>query len=176
MLQMRYVTFVYFRYVACKMANSPSYFQQVDAGGGAGLQSNVADDIRTHFRTREGVYRLMKLSEYSRPTRSPPNGPNTTPFRIAFVSAPDTYNRRVDDLLAFIVGKELYVYYYNGVRKVRTGLRSYFFKKAIVSMCECADVATGKGGQNLWMLSADVWVKDGCADNSFTYITSHESC
>jgi len=25
------------------------------------------------------------------------------------------------------------------------------------------------------MLSADVWVKDGCADN-ITYITSHESC
>ena len=115
--------FVYFRNLAYKMANSPSYFQQVDAGGGV-LQSNVADDIRTHFRTREGVYRLMKLSEYSRPTRSPPNGPNTTPFRIAFVSAPDSYNRRVDDLLAFIVGKELYVYYYNGVRKVRTGLHS----------------------------------------------------
>ena len=119
----RYVKFVYFRYVAYKMATSPSYFQQVDSGGGV-LQSNITDDIRTHFRTREGVYRLMKLSEYSRPTRSPPNGPNTTPFRIGFVSAPDTYNRRVDDLLAFIVGKELYVYYYNGIRKVRTGLHS----------------------------------------------------
>ena len=116
--------FVYFRNLAYKMANSPSYFQQVDVGGGV-LQSNVADDIRTHFRTREGIYRLMKLSEYSRPTRSPPNGPNTTPFRIAFVSAPDTYNRRVDDLLAFIVGKELYVYYYNGVRKVRTAFSSF---------------------------------------------------
>ena len=105
------------------MATSPSYFQQVDAGGGV-LQSNIADDVRTHFRTREGVYRLMKLSEYSRPTRSPPNGPNTTPFRIAFVSAPDTYNRRMDDLLAFIIGKELYVYYYNGIRKVSTGARN----------------------------------------------------
>ena len=119
---MRYVRFVYFRYLAYKMANSPSYFQQVDTGGGV-LQTNIADDVRTHFRTREGVYRLMKLSEYSRPTRSPPNGPTTTPFRIAFVSAPDAHNRRVDDLLAFIVGKELYVYYYNGIRKVRTGWR-----------------------------------------------------
>jgi len=100
------------------MATSPSYYQQSD-NGSAVLQPNVTDDVRTHFRTREGVYRLMKLSEYSRPTCLPPNGPNTTQFRIAFVSAPDTYNRRVDDLLAFIIGKELYVYYYNGIRKVR---------------------------------------------------------
>jgi len=106
------------------MATSPSYFEQVDSGGGV-LQSGVADDVRTQFRTREGVYRLMKLSEYSRPTRSPPNGPNSTPFRIAFVSAPDAYNRRVDDVLAFIVGKELYVYYYNGIRKVRSGTASF---------------------------------------------------
>ena len=76
------------------------------------------DDIRTHFQTREGVYRLMKLSEYSRPTRTPQNGATNTPFKVAFVSAPDTYARRFDDLVAFIIGKELYVYYYNGVRKV----------------------------------------------------------
>jgi hypothetical protein len=105
------------------MAASPSYLQQLDVS----VPATGSDDIRTHFQTREGVYRLMKLSEYSRPTRTPQNGATNTPFRVAFVSVPDAYGRRVDDLVSFIVGKELYVYNYNGVRKVgpkNTVLRS----------------------------------------------------
>jgi len=30
----------------------------------------------------------------------------------------------------------------------------------------CADVATGKRRIKSGMLSADMWIKDGCADNS----------
>jgi hypothetical protein len=107
------------------MASSPCYMQQVDIGlhGVPGVPGVGTDEIRTHFQTREGVYRLMKLSEYSRPTRTPQNGgQGTTPFRIAFVSARDDYGRRIDDILSFIVGKELFVYHYNGIRKVRQGL------------------------------------------------------
>lgn len=33
------------------------------------LDSNSKDDLKTQFVTREGVYRLMTLSEYSRPNR-----------------------------------------------------------------------------------------------------------
>jgi WD repeat-containing protein 20 len=96
------------------MAASPSYLPQLDVT----VPSSSNDYVRTHFQTREGVYRLMKLSEYSRPSRTTQNGVGNIPFRVAFVSAPDAYGRRVDDVLSFIVGKELYVYYYYGVRKV----------------------------------------------------------
>lgn len=95
------------------MATSSSSFLQSDGT----VPGGSADDVRTQFRTREGIYRLMKHSEYSRPTRTPQNGPGTTPFRVALVSVPDPYNSRIDDILSFIVGKELYVYYYNGIRK-----------------------------------------------------------
>lgn len=77
------------------------------------------DEIRTQFITREGAYRLMTLSEYSRPTRMPLNGPNNTPVRVSFVKTLDHATASNDDRLCFNVGKELYVYPYNGIRKVR---------------------------------------------------------
>lgn len=35
--------------------------------------TNPKDDLKTHFITREGVYKQMTLSEYSRPNRVPLN-------------------------------------------------------------------------------------------------------
>jgi len=77
------------------------------------------DEIRTQFITREGTYKLMNLSEYSRPTRMPLNGPNNTPVRVSFVKTVDIAAGTNDDRVCFNVGKELYVYPYNGIRKVR---------------------------------------------------------
>jgi hypothetical protein len=77
------------------------------------------DEVRTQFQTREGLYKLMNLSEYSRPTRFPQNGPNTSPLRVSFVSVVDPSNYdRLNDLIAFNISKELFAYVYNGVRKV----------------------------------------------------------
>ena len=77
-------------------------------------------DLRNQFITREGTYKLMTLSEYTRPSRMPPNGTSNTPVRVSFVRSTDRDTGNVDDRICFNVGKELYVYPYNGIRKVRS--------------------------------------------------------
>lgn len=48
-------------------------------------------DVKTHFVTREGTYRLMTLSEYSRPNRVgyQPQGQTPPQVRVSLVSLPD---------------------------------------------------------------------------------------
>ena len=43
----------------------------IDAGlpGSAGASMGQRDELKTQFMTREGLYKLMTLSEYSRPNR-----------------------------------------------------------------------------------------------------------
>ena len=36
---------------------------------GTGSGGNCDEELKTQFMTREGIYRLMTLSEYSRPNR-----------------------------------------------------------------------------------------------------------
>ncbi|KAK7506868.1 hypothetical protein BaRGS_00001719 [Batillaria attramentaria] len=73
------------------------------------------DDLKTHFVTREGVYKLMPLSEYSKPTRVAYNGQANPPVKVSFVNVDDGSSS--PDRLCFNVGRELYVYVYKGVRK-----------------------------------------------------------
>ncbi|KAL8589722.1 hypothetical protein ACOMHN_027230 [Nucella lapillus] len=73
------------------------------------------DDIKTHFSTREGLYKLMPLSEYSKPTRVAYNGQANPPVKVSFVNVDDGSSS--PDRLCFNVGRELYVYVYKGVRK-----------------------------------------------------------
>ncbi|CAG5127405.1 unnamed protein product [Candidula unifasciata] len=73
------------------------------------------DDIKTHFVTREGSYKLMHHSEYSKPSRVAFNGQTNTPVKVSFVDVNDGSSS--PDRLCFNVGRELYVYVYKGVRK-----------------------------------------------------------
>ncbi|CAG2235229.1 Dystrophia myotonica WD repeat-containing protein,WD repeat-containing protein 20 [Mytilus edulis] len=73
------------------------------------------DDIKTHFVTREGTYKLMPLSEYSKPTRVPYNGQTNTPSRVSFINVND--GSPSPDRICFNVGRELYFYVYKGVKK-----------------------------------------------------------
>lgn len=73
------------------------------------------DDIKTQFATREGTYRLMHLSEYSRPTRAAYNGQANAPVKVSFINVNDASGS--PDRICFNVGRELYFYVYKGVRK-----------------------------------------------------------
>uniref|UniRef100_A0A2C9JFM8 Uncharacterized protein n=1 Tax=Biomphalaria glabrata TaxID=6526 RepID=A0A2C9JFM8_BIOGL len=73
------------------------------------------DDIKTHFMTREGSYKLMTHSEYSKPSRVAFNGQTNTPVKVSFVDVND--GTASPDRLCFNVGRELYVYVYKGVHK-----------------------------------------------------------
>lgn len=72
------------------------------------------DDLKTQFTTREGTYKVLSLSEYSRPNRVGYNSQSNSPVKVSFVSLPDSSEERI----CFNVGRELYVYMYRGVKKV----------------------------------------------------------
>ncbi|XP_046992178.1 WD repeat-containing protein 20 isoform X2 [Schistocerca americana] len=74
------------------------------------------DELKTQFITREGTYRLMTLSEYSRPTRvGYTNNQGNAAVRVSFVTLPDPSGN--GDRICFNFGRELYVYVYKGVKK-----------------------------------------------------------
>ncbi|XP_029170385.1 WD repeat-containing protein 20-like [Nylanderia fulva] len=87
---------------------------QLDGGG--------KEDLKTQFVTREGTYKLMTLSEYSRPNRvGYTNSQGSASVRVSFVTLPDpadpTGSQGLGDRMCFNFGKELYVYVYRGVKK-----------------------------------------------------------
>ncbi|CAG9762164.1 unnamed protein product [Ceutorhynchus assimilis] len=71
-------------------------------------------DVKTSFVTREGIYRLMTLSEYSRPNRVTyqPQGQTPPQVNVSLVSLGDQGDR-----ICFNHGRELYVYVYKGIKK-----------------------------------------------------------
>lgn len=87
---------------------------QVDGGSSDG---GDPDELKTQFYTREGTYRLMTLSEYSRPNRvGYTNTQGNASVRVSFVNLPDPSGN--GDRICFNFGRELYVYVYKGVKKV----------------------------------------------------------
>uniref|UniRef100_A0A8C5NH92 WD repeat-containing protein 20 n=1 Tax=Gouania willdenowi TaxID=441366 RepID=A0A8C5NH92_GOUWI len=79
---------------------------------GGGKEMN---EIKTQFTTREGVYKLLTHSEYSRPNRVPFNSQGSNPVKVSFVNVNDQSGN--GDRICFNVGRELYFYIYKGVRK-----------------------------------------------------------
>ncbi|KAK4883772.1 hypothetical protein RN001_000043 [Aquatica leii] len=71
-------------------------------------------DVKTQFATREGTYRLLTLSEYSRPNRVgyQAQGQSQPQVRVSLVSLPDQGER-----ICFNHGREIYVYIYKGIKK-----------------------------------------------------------
>lgn len=77
------------------------------------------EELKTQFITREGTYRLMTLSEYSRPNRvGYTNMQGSTSVRVSFVTLPDPNGN--GDRICFNIGRELYVFIYKGVKKVKS--------------------------------------------------------
>ncbi|XP_048378599.1 WD repeat-containing protein 20-like isoform X3 [Stegostoma tigrinum] len=74
------------------------------------------NEIKSQFRTREGAYKLLSLSEYSRPNRVPLSATQgTNPVRVSMVNVRDQSGS--GDRICFNVGRELYLYLYRGPRK-----------------------------------------------------------
>ncbi|XP_048831167.1 WD repeat-containing protein 20 [Brienomyrus brachyistius] len=85
-------------------------FKMAAEGGGKEM-----NEIKTQFTTREGVYKLLTHSEYSRPNRVPFNSQGSNPVKVSFVNVNDQSGN--GDRICFNVGRELYFYIYKGVRK-----------------------------------------------------------
>lgn len=82
----------------------------------ASSRGAIGQEIKQHFATKEGCYRLLDLSVYSRPTKIPYSVQQCHPVRVSFVTVKDQGG--CNDRIAFNVGRELYFYIYKGVRKV----------------------------------------------------------
>ncbi|XP_041131213.1 WD repeat-containing protein 20-like [Polyodon spathula] len=82
------------------------------AAEGGGKEMN---EIKSQFTTREGVYKLLTHSEYSRPNRVPFNSQGSNPVKVSFVNVNDQSGN--GDRVCFNVGREIYFYIYKGVRK-----------------------------------------------------------
>uniref|UniRef100_A0A4W3JMT5 WD repeat domain 20 n=1 Tax=Callorhinchus milii TaxID=7868 RepID=A0A4W3JMT5_CALMI len=67
------------------------------------------------YSNREGVYKVLTHSEYSRPNRVPFNSQGSNPVKVSFVNVNDQSGN--GDRICFNVGRELYFYIYKGVRK-----------------------------------------------------------
>ncbi|XP_024936925.1 uncharacterized protein LOC107274705 isoform X7 [Cephus cinctus] len=101
---------------------------QLDGGG--------KEDLKTQFVTREGTYKLMTLSEYSRPNRvGYTNSQGSTSVRVSFVTLPDpadpTGTQGLGDRMCFNFGKELYVYVYRGVKKFENMFQAVDLNKPV---------------------------------------------
>ncbi|CAL4086669.1 unnamed protein product [Meganyctiphanes norvegica] len=81
------------------------------------------EEIKTQFTTLEGIYRLLPLSEYSRPNRVAYNNSGSSgtspPVRVSFVTLPnDSCGVNGDKTkICFNYGRELFVYTYRGIKK-----------------------------------------------------------
>lgn len=80
------------------------------------LDGSSKEQLKTQFVTREGAYKLLTLATYSRPNRIGYNVPTNTSVRVSFVSYSDSNGN--DDRICFNIGRELYVYFYKGTKKV----------------------------------------------------------
>lgn len=74
------------------------------------------EELKTQFITREGTYKLMTLSEYTRPNRVGYNGQANAPVKVSFITLNDKQGQ--EERICFNIGRELYFYQYKGVRKV----------------------------------------------------------
>ena len=83
---------------------------------GPGVQS----DIRTSFTTKEGGYRVVKASQYNRPSGQPLFGKELSHVHVSFVSCKD--KEGPCEWVVFNAGRELYFYPFEGVGKVRWGV------------------------------------------------------
>lgn len=128
-------------------------------GDGGSSDGGDPDELKTQFYTREGIYRLMTLSEYSRPNRvGYQNTQGNASVRVSFVNLPDPSGN--GDRICFNFGRELYVYVYKGVKKVRNSTYFYVMRPFVsclknlawftfhvcrAELCECYLKWSGRG-------------------------------
>lgn len=86
-----------------------------DSGG-----SRSPDELKTHFTVREGTYNLSQLSEYSRPNRTTYSEGGNSSVYLSFSQLHSALD--CPEKVCFNIGKELYVYPYKGLWKVRRKL------------------------------------------------------
>ncbi|XP_066928525.1 WD repeat-containing protein 20-like [Clytia hemisphaerica] len=79
-------------------------------------KTHHGNEIKTQFCTKEGKYRVLRLSDYSRPMN---NTPNNIPVKLSFVTLKGGGDSDGDneDKIAFNIGRDMFFYNFRGVKK-----------------------------------------------------------
>lgn len=85
-------------------------------GKALGSASSTPSDLRTEFKTKEGLYKNVKPLQYCRPKKQPLVGEELSPTRISLVTAKDARGQK--EWMVFNSGRELYCYPFEGVERV----------------------------------------------------------
>eukprot|EP00731_Ephydatia_muelleri_P027221 Em0019g94a len=101
-------------------------------------------EVRSEFKTREGIYKNIRTSQYCRPSRQPLAGKELQPVRLSFVSCKDQ-GGRLQEWIVFNAGKELYVYRFEGVGKppdLRRHVDKKLYRLPCVPLCHDFNIMT----------------------------------
>ena len=76
-------------------------------------KTHHGNEIKTQFCTKEGKYKVLKLSDYSRPIRVA----NNIPVKLSFVTLKGESDGENEDKIAFNIGRDMFFYNFRGVKK-----------------------------------------------------------
>lgn len=116
-------------------ANSVSRKMAVQADVG------TKEEVKTQFSTVEGVYKVLPLTDFTRPNRIAYNntgGIGSSPqVRVSFVCIPETsgcVNSLSDERtkISFNYGREIFLYSFKGLRQASTIIMCSFYYKGNV--------------------------------------------
>ena len=100
-------------------------------------------EVKTHFFTKEGEYRLLQEAVFSRPSRVPFYTVPTVPVRLSFVTLNNSDG--ADDRVVFNVDKEVYFFTFCGADEVIDAVLSlvsrsvYLFHVVVLGVGGCTE-------------------------------------
>ena len=80
-------------------------------------KTHHGNEVKTQFCTKEGCYRALKLSDYSRPVRLANNAPNNIPVRLSFVTIKGGNDGDCEEKIAFNVGRDMFFTTLEGIKR-----------------------------------------------------------
>ncbi|XP_065661867.1 dystrophia myotonica WD repeat-containing protein [Hydra vulgaris] len=83
----------------------------------AAVKAQHNSEVKTQFCTKEGCYKSLKFSDYSRPARLANNASNNIPVKLSFVTLKGVPEGDCEDKIAFNVGRDMYFYNFRGTKK-----------------------------------------------------------
>uniref|UniRef100_A0A3Q0RL27 DM1 locus, WD repeat containing n=1 Tax=Amphilophus citrinellus TaxID=61819 RepID=A0A3Q0RL27_AMPCI len=114
------------------------------AGDGGALKD--INEIKSQFRTREGFYKLLTLSDSLQRANSSPAG-FLPPVRVSMVKLQPEDPSEESERVCFNIGRELYFYTYTNIKKVTSSPNLLFCCLQAVDLSKPIDKRIYKGTQ-----------------------------
>ena len=77
----------------------------------------LSSELRSEFKTKDGVYKNLRMHQFSKPRGQPLLGKELSETRVSFVSVKDMQG--LSEWIVFNSGRELLCYPFQGTQQVR---------------------------------------------------------